>query len=104
MLMTDEEFVKDLLRAPDAVIQFSPDHEDSTGRVLEIRAVRSNREFDGLRFSDLVRLTQHFGCSECDMSTAHQGGCETCDWGSTHTITLRLWKFSYLSFKEADSP
>lgn len=47
-------------------------------------------EYVEVDFSDLLAISQFFGTQQIGDTRYHSDGCETCDYGSSYEITLRI--------------
>lgn len=55
---------------------------------LHVR-VKLDVEFP-VKFSDLKWFSNYFGTDDIDVDHEYQSGCETCDYGASHTHTFIL--------------
>lgn len=89
----DESFIKEVFGIPRAEVTFRTDPDRTKGRILHATVCSEDGDIT-LKFSDLVKLTQHFGCKECDTSTHETEGCSTCGYGARYYLELTFWKFN----------
>jgi hypothetical protein len=86
------QFVRDVFGVPKAQVSFREGEDGTKGRTLRIEVASKSQSFD-LKFSDLVKLTDYYGCTECDTRAWKTDGCETCDYGAIYYLELTFWKF-----------
>jgi hypothetical protein len=51
-------------------------------------------EAPGLGFSNLKMLSELFGTDSVDVDNYGEGGCESCDWGSSYGNTIQIRKIT----------
>lgn len=62
---------------------------DNTPELVRVK-ISQMYEYVSISFGDLLMISQFFGTQQIGDTRYSSSGCETCDYGSSYEITLRI--------------
>ena len=61
----------------------------NTPALVEVR-IEQMYEYVTITFGHLLKISEFFGTQQIGDTRYHSDGCDTCDYGSSYEITLRI--------------